>query len=251
MRIDTVVRFLDETLQIREFPRDSSLNGLQVEGSKSVTKIALAVDACERSMKRAVRAKADLLVVHHGLFWGEAMPITGITAGRIRLLLENGLSLYAAHLPLDAHPEIGNNAQLAGMLGIENPKPFGTYHGREIGLFGRLPRAVTPRTLAQKIKTMLKAEVKTLRFGPRSIRTLAIVSGGGAFLTQEASRAGCDGLLTGETSHTAYHTARESRINLIHAGHYATETLGLKALGGLLARELGLSTRFIDIPTGL
>jgi dinuclear metal center YbgI/SA1388 family protein len=251
MRIDTAIRFLDSTLQIREFHGDSSLNGLQVEGSRNITRVALAVDACERSMKRAIRQNADLLVVHHGLFWGEASPITGIMARRVGLLLENGLSLYAAHLPLDAHPEIGNNAQLAGLLGIENHVPFGMYHGREIGLLGRLPRAVAPRTLARKIAALLATEVKTLDFGPSRISTLGIVSGGGAFLAQEASRSGCDGLLTGEQSHSAYHTARESRITLIHAGHYATETLGLMALGALIEAELGLETRFIDIPTGL
>lgn len=251
MRLGTVVRFLDETLRIQEFPHDSSLNGLQIEGSKNIEAAALAVDACERSMKRAIRAAADLLIVHHGLLWGEAKPIIGVAANRIRLLLLNGVSLYAAHLPLDCHPEIGNNAQLAGLLGIEDPKPFGLYHGREIGLFGRLPRAITPRTLAVNVRTKLGADVKTFPFGPRRIRTLGIVSGGGAFLAQDAARAGCDALLTGEPSHTAYHTARESKISLIHAGHYATETLGLKALGDLVRGELGLPVSFIDVPTGL
>ena len=242
---------MDDTLNIAGFGQDSSLNGLQVEGSKNVTKIALAVDASDRSIRRAARAGADLLTVHHGLFWGEAKPITGVTAARIRLLMENGISLYAAHLPLDCHPEIGNNAALARLLELEKPVPFGIHRGVKIGLRGTLARHISPQHLARKIRNFLQSEVKIFPFGPPRIRKIGIVSGGGAFLAPDAADAGCDALLTGEPSHTSYHIARESKLNLICAGHYATETLGLRSLGTLLRRELGLPVKFIDVPTGL
>jgi dinuclear metal center YbgI/SA1388 family protein len=251
LKLRTVVRFLDDALKIGDFPGDSSLNGLQVEGSSRIEKIALAVDACERSISRAIATGADMLIVHHGLFWGEMSPITGIAAKRIGLLLGNGLSLYAAHLPLDCHPEFGNNAQLADLLGVEERESFGTYHGIKIALCGLLPRPITPKSLAAKLRKLLKAPVRIFPFGGRAIGKIGIVSGGGAFLAQEAAELGCHALLTGETSHSAFHTARDAGVNLICAGHYATETLGIKALGRLAGNELKLPVRFLDIPTGL
>ncbi len=251
MRLKTVITFLDETLKITDFPRDSSLNGLQVEACRTVRRAALAVDVCEKSIKRAARIGADLLIVHHGLFWGKMEPITGVSAVRVGLLFENSISLYAAHLPLDSHPEIGNNAQLARMLGIDGPEPFGRYRGTEIGMCGMLPRSIAPGGLANKLKGMLGAPVRVFGFGSARIARVGIVSGGGASLAEEAARKGLDALITGETSHGAYHIAREAGINLLCAGHYATETLGVRALGKLLRRESGLETRFIDIPTGL
>lgn len=251
MHLKTVVRFLDETLKVADFSGDSSLNGLQVEGTKSVNKICLAVDACEKSISGAARCGADLLIVHHGLLWNEVKPVTGPTARRLGLLLERGISLYAAHLPLDCHPDIGNNARLAGLLDIKECVRFGRYHGFMIGLCGYPTRPITPHGLARKVKILLEGPVKIFPFGPPRIKRLGIVSGGGASLVQEAAEAGCDAFLTGEPAHSAYHKAREAGINLICAGHYATETLGVRALGGLLNRELGLPVKFLDIPTGL
>jgi dinuclear metal center YbgI/SA1388 family protein len=251
MKLERIVEYLDGKLKIADFPGDSSLNGLQVEGARLVTKISLAVDACDTSIKRAARSGSDLLIVHHGLFWGQPQPVTGFMAKRIGLLLENGISLYAAHLPLDSHPEVGNNIKLAELLGVKDTSAFGTYHGTEIGMRGRLPRPVTPRTLSNRIQKLFGAPVACFPFGPKRFTELGICSGGGAFLVQQAARAGCGALLTGEPSHTAYHPARESRINLICAGHYATETLGVKALGEALKAEFGLPVRFIDVPTGL
>lgn len=251
MRLATIVEYLDDTLKIADFPGDSSLNGLQVESAAKATKISLAVDACDKTIRRAARAGSDLLIVHHGLFWGEAQPVTGFMAKRIRLLLENGISLYAAHLPLDSHPEVGNNIQLAGLLDVNDPSSFGTYRGTAIGLQGRLPRPVTPGSMSRKIQKLFGAPVACFPFGPKRFSRLGICSGGGAFLVQEAAKAGCGALLTGEPSHSAYHPARESGISLICAGHYATETLGVKALGEVLSHEFGLPIRFIDVPTGL
>ncbi len=251
MRLKTVVGFLDETLCIASFTSDSALNGLQVEGSRTINAACLAVDACEESIRKTIRGDANLLITHHGLFWGTPQPITGTLARRVRLLLSHGVSLYAAHLPLDCHPELGNNARLARIFELQGTSVFGEYRGVSIGIRGNLQRVMTPRGVAAKLRSTLGATVETFTFGRPKIRTLGIVSGGGAGLVQAAAETGCDALLTGEPAHAAYHTARESRINLICAGHYATETLGVQALGEHLHRELGVPVRFIDVPTGL
>ncbi|MCK4549107.1 MAG: Nif3-like dinuclear metal center hexameric protein [Candidatus Krumholzibacteria bacterium] len=251
MRLEKVTGFLEETLSLDLFSGDSSMNGLQIEASGEIRKVALAVDACRESISRAARRKADLLIVHHGLFWGGMVPITGIVASRVRALLEGNISLYAAHLPLDCHPEIGNNARIADVLGIAETEHFGRYAGVDIGLCGRLPRPLKIEGLRRKLAGILDSPVQTFTFGPAVVRKIGIVSGGGAALTQAAADAGCDALLTGETSHSSYHTARENGISLIFAGHYASETFGVKALGELMKDKLGLQTFFIDLPTGL
>jgi dinuclear metal center YbgI/SA1388 family protein len=251
MRLKKLVNYLDETLNMNNFRADSAMNGLQVESSSDVKRIATAVDVSDRSIRKAAASGADLLIVHHGLFWGEALPVTGVMAGRIKLLLTKGVSLYAAHLPLDCHLEIGNNTLLAELLGLEKRRPFGNYHGMIIGLYGSLPRPMTPHGIARKLKRGLGAVSRILPFGSDNIKKLGIVSGGGASLAQDAAAAGCDALLTGEPTHSTYHLAREARITLICAGHYATETVGVRALGKLIESELDLPARFIDIPTGL
>jgi dinuclear metal center YbgI/SA1388 family protein len=251
MRLKAIRDFLDETLNISNFGADSAMNGLQVESSSIVKRIATAVDVSDKSIRKAAASGAGLLIVHHGLFWGDPIPITGVMARRIELLLSRGVSLYAAHLPLDCHPEIGNNAQLAGLLGLEKRQAFGRYHGMIIGLCGVPPRAMSPAGIARKLKKTLRANSKIFPFGPERVRKLGIVSGAGASLVNDAASAGCDTLLTGETSHSSYHVAREARINLICAGHYATETVGVRALGALVSADLGLPAKFIDEPTGL
>jgi dinuclear metal center YbgI/SA1388 family protein len=251
MRLERLTGFIDGILDPGSFAGDSALNGLQVEASREVGKVALAVDACGDSISRAARRGADMLIVHHGLFWGGTAPITGITASRVRTLLEKKVSLYASHLPLDCHPEIGNNARIADILGVRDPARFGRYAGVDIGLCGMLKKKIKIEGLRRKLAGLLDSPVQTFAFGPSVVRKIGIVSGGGASLTQAAADAGCDALLTGETSHSSYHTARENRISLVFAGHYATETFGVKALGELLRTELGLKTFFIDLPTGL
>ena len=251
MRLAALARWIDETLDIDAFGADSSLNGLQVEGRKTVKRVATAVDACEETITRAARARIDLLIVHHGLFWGPAVPITGFMARRLRRLLSNGISLYAAHLPLDCHPELGNNARLADLLGVEDRDRFGRYKGIDIGVRGALPRPVATASLAARVRRVTGAPVRTFPFGPSRIKRLGIVSGGGSMLLQAAAEAGCDALLTGEPAHSAWHVAREARINLLCGGHYATETLGVRTLGERVAGEFGLPVSFIDVPTGL
>ena len=251
MRLDRVTAFLEETLDLDSFSGDSSMNGLQVEGAHDIRKVALAVDACGESIARAVRRGADMLIVHHGLFWGSAAPLTGIMASRIKALLDGKVSLYAAHLPLDCHPEIGNNAQIADLLGLTEREKFGRYAGVDIGICGAPRRPLKLESLRRRLAGVLGSHVQAFAFGPAVVEKVGIVSGGGASLTQAAAEAGCDALLTGETSHSSYHVARENRISLIFAGHYATETFGVKALGMILEEGLGLRTFFIDLPTGL
>ncbi len=251
LKLKKITELLDRTLDIRSFKGDSSLNGLQVEGSAEVRRVTLAVDACEASIRKARDSKSQLLIVHHGIFWDRVVPVTGIMAGRIRLLLINGISLYAAHLPLDCHPDLGNNARIAATLGLENKLPFGEYAGIEIGLCGSLPRQLAAKSFAAKLRKVFGGPVGSLLSGKDRIRKIGVVSGGGSSLLQAAATSGCDALLTGEASHSSYHIARENRINLFFAGHYATETPGVKAVGSFLEEQLGLETRFADIPTGL
>jgi dinuclear metal center YbgI/SA1388 family protein len=251
MKLDRIVQYLDTTLRTVDFASDSAMNGLQVECSRNITKVATAVDACRESITRAASSGAELLIVHHGLFWGEMAPLTGVMGKRIGLLFSKGISLYAAHLPLDCHKEIGNNIGLARLLELESPEPFGLYRGIKIGLCGTLPKRMTLRALSSRLKKDLGSSPKIFPFGPSDTKRLGIVSGGGSSLVQQAGETGCDTLLTGEPAHSVYHTAREARINLVCAGHYATETLGVKSLGELLESELGLTSRFIDVPTGL
>ncbi len=251
MRLDRIVQYLDTTLRTDDFASDSAMNGLQVECSKNITKVSTAVDACRESVTRASSCGAELLIVHHGLFWGEPVPLAGVMGKRIGLLFSKCVSLYAAHLPLDCHEEIGNNIGLARLLELENPEPFGIYRGIKIGLNGTLPKRLTLRALSARLTKKLGGSSKIFPFGPSETKRLGIVSGGGSMLVQQAKETGCDTLLTGEPAHSVYHTAREAKINLVCAGHYATETLGVKSLGTLLEREFGLASRFIDIPTGL
>ncbi|RKZ06547.1 Nif3-like dinuclear metal center hexameric protein [bacterium] len=251
MKLKWIVSFLDDYLSVDAFRLDSSLNGLQVEASSTVKRAAVAVDASERSIRAAARKKAELLIVHHGIFWSCPTPITGVIAARIKLLFSKGVSLYAAHLPLDCNEEVGNNAVFARLLSLSDPKPFGDYKGVKIGVAGNLRKPVTINALAARVRRSIGGLIQLFPFGPAKINRVGIVSGDGASFAEEASETGCDVLITGESSHSAYHTAAESGISLICAGHYATETLGVRELAGVLTDRLGIETLFIDIPTGL
>lgn len=247
---DVLVAWLDEYLEIREWS-DKSLNGLQVEGADRVTTVATATDAALATFAMAIEAGADLLLVHHGLFWGDPAPVAGPLRTRLVTLLDAGLSLYAAHLPLDAHPVVGNNAVLAELLGLEEREPFGTWGEKAIGVRGRLAGPTDRTGLAGRLEALLGARPEVLPFGPDRIERVGIVSGDAAELVEEAARAGLDAFVTGESSHTAWHAARECRVNLVFAGHYATETVGVRALGERLADEFGIEATFLDAPTGL
>ena len=250
MKRDELVTYLDDTLQITAI-EDSSNNGLQVEGVEEVCRVAFAVDAGCASFEGARKAGAQMLVVHHGLFWGKPLTVTGIHRRRLHLLLEADISLYAVHLPLDFHTGVGNNATLARWLQLEDVGPFGDYKGHVAGVAGRLPEAASLENFAASVEqTLGEPLVRVWPFGPETVERVGVVSGGGGFLVDQAAEAGLDVYVTGEMSHNFYHQARELGLNVIHAGHYATETAGLKALESLLNTRFGLETVFLDLPTG-
>lgn len=246
---DALVAHLDTYLEV-DCWTDKSLNGLQVEGADQISRVALATDTALATIAMAIEAGAQMLIAHHGLFWGRVEPVTGPMRARLAALLDAGLSLYVSHLPLDAHPEVGNNAVLARLLELEDREPFGRWGDRAIGVLGRLPATVDRAALAARLEALLGTRPDVLPFGDDAIRSVAVVSGAAADLIPEAAEAGADAFITGETSHTAYHQARERRMNVVFAGHYATETLGVRALGDHLEREFGLETVFLDAPTG-
>ena len=219
--------FLDETLGIDAIA-DLSSNGLQVQGSATVSRVGCAVDACMASYRRAVQEQCDLLLVHHGMIWGGLASITGPVYRQVKYLADHSLNLYAAHLPLDLHPSLGNNAALADLLRLEHRKPFGLYKGISIGFEGIRRRAITRDTLVDLLCRSLAAECTVLPFGPDSIRHIAVVSGGAAGELPEAIEKKVDCYVTGEPSHENYHAALEAGINVIYAGHYHTEKGGVQ-----------------------
>ncbi len=250
MEREALVDYLDELLEVASI-EDRSNNGLQVEGVRTVERVAFAVDASLAAFEAAVAAGAQLLVVHHGLFWGEPIMLTGIHRRRIQALLAAGVSLYAVHLPLDFHSQLGNNAVLARWLGLQEAGPFGQYKGHPAGVAGSLPQTVSLNTFAARVEEALgEPVIRIWPFGPSEVRRVGIVSGGAGFLLDQAAEAGVHVYLTGEMSHSAYHQAQELGLNVVFGGHYATETAGLKALADQLAREFGLETIFLDLPTG-
>ena len=245
-----LVSFLDEYLNISAFP-DKSSNGLQVEGKEEVGRIAFAVDTTLKTIERAAKGKADMLIVHHGMIWGGLGYITGMHYRRLKALIENELNLYAAHLPLDAHPEVGNNIQLLRLLGLEPKEPFGEYKGLSIGFIGEFEKSEPIEKIAQLMAERLDATVRTYEFGKRNIKTVGAISGAGTFALEEAYRKGVNLLITGEFTHTDYLTALDLGMSVAVAGHYKTETLGIKALMEILKEKFGLDVFFIDEPTGL
>ncbi|MDA8240428.1 MAG: Nif3-like dinuclear metal center hexameric protein [Nitrospiraceae bacterium] len=245
-----LVSFLDSELSLSEFPKDDSANGLQVEGRERVGKVGLAVDACGYTFERAKERGVDFLLVHHGLIWGGLKSIRGVAGKRIKALLDSGISLYACHLPLDWHPRYGNNAELLRVLSLKKMGEFGEYHGKRIGYWGKTGTAMQMDVFVKFVDKTLKTRSSYVDF-KKKVRNVGVVSGGGWSAIHDAEELGIDTFLTGEPSHSAYHLAKEMGVNLIFAGHYATETLGVKAVGEMLKKKLGLAVEFIDHPTGL
>jgi dinuclear metal center YbgI/SA1388 family protein len=245
---EEICAFLDDLLHIRGM-EDSSRNGLQVQGADEVTRVGLATDAALATYRKAAEAGCQLLFVHHGLIWGGLESITGRVHDHVRFLIRNDLSLYAAHLPLDAHPQLGNNARLADVCGLGDRQPFGDYHGNALGFSGRLPVPVSLDELAARFAAEIGGEPRSLPFGPPRITTLAVVSGGGSGDLPRAIEAGLHCFVTGEGRHENHHLALEAGINVLYLGHYRSETVGVRAVGEALAREFGVETVFIDEPT--
>ncbi len=250
MHLKELTTYLDAYLQINAFV-DNSQNGLQVQGREEIQRIAAAVDACQETIDAAANANVDLLLVHHGLFWDKPEKLVGPNYRRVKKAIESGLNIYCAHLPLDAHPEVGNNAVLARKLGFEPAAGFGNHHGRDIGYIVETKTAISQSEFLLRLQEALGEDIRADFFGTDAIQRLAIVSGYGAFLLPQAIAAGVDAFLTGEPSHTRYHLSKENRCNIIYGGHYATETFGVIALAQHLEAKFGLSYQFLDFPTGL
>lgn len=239
-------------LDISSFPFDRSLNGFQIKcPDREIRKVAFAVDAAEETISRAAEEKADVLVVHHGLFWGEPIAIEGAHYRRVKRALDAGLSLFVVHLPLDAHPVYGNNAQMALRLGMTSYDPFALFHGAYIGYKGSLPFPMTIPEIARLLGFDRDGGMNVIKAGPDMIGSVAIVSGAGADDIVEAIDDGVDLFITGVATHEIYHTAKENAINVLSGGHYRSEVFGVKALERLTKGEWKLDTVFIDAETGL
>ncbi len=249
--LHAIVEYLDAFLKTATIPDyEGALNGLQVGNSGEVTGFVTAVDASQLTIDRVVREcrPGTLLLVHHGLFWDGNLPVTGRRYRRIKPLLDHDTAVYASHLPLDAHPEVGNNAVLARMLGILDPIPFDTCNGIPFGAAG--PLIMSRDLLVDRLAELLKTRVHLIAGGPETTTRVGIITGAAGSRVSAASAAGLDTFITGEGAHHTAFDALESGVNLILAGHYATETVGVKALGEHLAEQFGLGCVFHDHPTG-
>jgi dinuclear metal center YbgI/SA1388 family protein len=250
MKRNELITYLNDYLRIKEI-EDTSQNGLQVEGPEEMTKVALAVDSCQAAFEQAVAAGAQLLIVHHGLFWDKPLRLVGPLFRRAKTLIEGGCGLYAAHLPLDFHPEVGNNAELVRLLELRDIRAFGEHHG-QVGLGGVLDPPIPLDVLVERLAQATgQSPVRVLAHGPAQASQVGCISGGAAPLMDQVANAGFDTFVTGETRHGYFHNAAEHGLNVIYGGHYATETLGLKALARHLGEKFGLETTFLDIPTGM
>jgi dinuclear metal center YbgI/SA1388 family protein len=248
-RVATVIRALDELLEPGAFD-DLGPNGLQVPGAADVQTVVTGVTAQRALVERAVAERAELVLVHHGLFWDfQPTGLTPVLAERLRPLFKHDIALAGYHLPLDAHPEVGNNAILAERLGCERHEPFGIVRGRPIGRAGTFPgEGVAAGELFERVHEVTGRTPTVFDAGPEPVRRIGIVSGGGADRLQEAVDAGLDAFLTGEPREHVMADAREAGIHFIAAGHYATETFGVRALGDWLAARFGLRHVWVDIP---
>lgn len=228
---------------------DGAVNGLQVENSGHVTRIAATVDASLATVKLTIEAKADLLIVHHGLFWSRTHPWTGKKYELLHELIENNIAVYSSHLPLDAHPKLGNNAQLAATLGFKRLHPFFESHGQPIGL--QTVASISRDELAARLAHATGAKPKLIPGGPKVCRRIGIVTGGAGGDLKTAAAEGVDTFITGEGPHWTYALAEELGLNVLYGGHYATETFGVKALAKHLSQKFRVPWVFVDHPTGL
>jgi dinuclear metal center YbgI/SA1388 family protein len=246
-----ITLFLNRTLRVRSI-KDSSLNGLQVRSRRTgaVRTVGFAVDACISTFEKASTMGVDLLVVHHGIKW-RPQKDRDLETRRAAYLKKINIALYAAHLPLDLHAEYGNNMQLCRMLDVRTPRKFGNYHGTRIGYSGTFTKAMSLDAAASILSNELNVDCRVFRFGKTRIRSIGIISGGGGSLLKEAVSKNLDCFLVGEIDLAAYNAAKEYGIDLLVAGHYATETVGVRALMPLVHDAFGVRTVFIDDPKDL
>ncbi|MCL2705403.1 MAG: Nif3-like dinuclear metal center hexameric protein [Spirochaetaceae bacterium] len=253
MHIKEIDRFFHELLPIDSLKKaDSAINGLQVSNkSEKVSKIAFAVDASLESFKRAAQSGADMLFVHHGIFWGTEKAIIGDFFNRISFLVENNIALYAVHLPLDACPVTGNNSSVARKAGLDEIESFGEYHGVKIGYKGIFKKPTGCDEVLAALGFNTADMLAVLRFGNENCKSAAVITGGACREVEQAIDENIDLYITGEITHQIYHQCLEAEINVISAGHYLTETFGVKNVKKAVEEKLSLETCFIDIPTGL
>ena len=245
---DIIVEWLNTELRIDSI-EDVACNGLQVQGTEDVCRIGLAVDACLESYRAAAEKKCQMVIAHHGIIWNGLKTISGPVYHQVKFLLDNDINLYAAHLPLDLHATYGNNAELARQIGLRTLKPFGNYHGTEIGYEGVLGKPVSLSALSEKLKSILGGQATILPFGKKQIKRVAIVSGSAGSLLQEGIDKKIDCYITGESKHEHHHLAKEGGLSVIYCGHYHSEKPGVMAVGRALEKKFGIETVFLDIPT--
>ena len=255
MNLIELNRYFNSFLHKEDYDSDISLNGIQIANSspdeKPIKKVAFAVDACEVTALKAAEMGADVLFVHHGLFWGHCQTITGIHYKRISAFLKNDLALIAYHIPLDANEFVGNNFGIAKRLGLEKVRPFGKWRGMTLGASGEFGQECTIEELVSKLFPNGEKPRHIFPFGKKMIKKVAIISGGAGEDFEQAVKIGADAYITGEVGHEEYHAIEEAGINVIAGGHYNTETVGVQLVQKRLEEDKGLETLFIDIPTGL
>ena len=248
--LSDVVSYTDEFLRIREIGDwDNALNGLQIENSGRVTRIGAAVDVSTRILTQAAKKKVDLLIVHHGLFWPGLQPVTSALRRQLQLTFEKDIARYSAHLPLDIHPKVGNNAQLVATLGLKSAESFLEEKGQPVGLKARA--SIPGSELVRRLRNALSGTVKAFNFGPKQTRVIGVVTGGAGSEIYRVAQENVDTFITGEAPHWAAVAAEELGMNLLLGGHYATEVFGVKALAAHLSKRFRIPWDFIDCPTGL
>jgi dinuclear metal center YbgI/SA1388 family protein len=247
MTAQEIAAALNQELRVSTFS-DVSNNGLQIDNRGPIRHLITAVDASLETLQKAVDSGAQMLVVHHGISWGNSLArIDGLNYKLISFAIEHNLALYAAHLPLDAHPELGNNAGLAKAIGLEACRPFLHYHGQTIGIAGRLPEPLSRQAFAERVQVAVQPQrMECFDFGKEMIETVGICSGGAPEGVDEAAQEGLDCYLCGEANLVAYNLAKGWGINAVFAGHYATERFGVRALGQWIQAQFGISARFLD-----
>jgi dinuclear metal center YbgI/SA1388 family protein len=248
--LSSIVNYCDRTLRTAEVKDyDGAVNGLQAENRGQVTRIAATVDASLATVRLAIAAKADLLIVHHGLFWSPSHPWTGKRYELLRLLLEHNVAVYSSHLPLDVHPRLGNNALLCAALQLKSPKPFFFTKQQFLGV--QVRANISRDALAQRLQRVVGTSPIILPGGPVICKKIGIVTGGAGGELKLAASEGVDTFVTGEGPHWTFALAEELGVNVIYGGHYATETFGVKALAAELSKKFKVPWTFLDYPTGL
>lgn len=245
-----IVAFLDQELGIQDIPDyPGALNGLQLENLGEVSKVGAAVDASLPVFEKAIAAGIDLLIVHHGMFWQGAQPVTDANYRKLKLAMDAGMAVYSAHIPLDVHPEWGNNAILAKAIGMESPESFFPWKGIHLGVTETLD--ISFEDLSKRLADALGTPVHTCAGGSEAAGRVGVITGGAGSEVAAIKAEGIDTFITGEGPHWSYPLAEELGINVIYGGHYATETFGVKALSEVLSIQFALEWAFIDHPTGL